>query len=260
MLSERSHTQKDTQGVTPLRRNVQSSAWGLVMEADTEGVTTCGVMSVKESHGEGLPEDHARPGPPRPLPAALRLGAELVHRVPDVVEVGLPLIMLQQGGQVGRRLGEVGHRGRDGDLSCCRQPGCRPKQAACPDFPTLRRDVDGAPLPQRSPGPRPTGSPTHAPRIEVRSKVSPSSSWEMPSGPRVSACMGKDSLSSTESACVRNPSRRDFRAYSLTSSLRITQFSWNPETEGAGDRGPRPPRGPRARSFWSRKWHERDGL
>ncbi|XP_073662004.1 uncharacterized protein [Tursiops truncatus] len=79
--------------------------------------------------------------------------------------------------------------------SCCRQPGCRPKQAACLDFPTLRRDVDGAPLPQRSPGPRPTGSPTHAPRIEIRSKVSPSSSWEMPSSPRVSACMGKASLS-----------------------------------------------------------------
>ncbi|XP_073662002.1 uncharacterized protein [Tursiops truncatus] len=144
--------------------------------------------------------------------------------------------------------------------SCCRQPGCRPKQAACLDFPTLRRDVDGAPLPQRSPGPRPTGSPTHAPRIEIRSKVSPSSSWEMPSSPRVSACMGKASLSSTESACVRNPSRRDFRACSLTSSLRITQFSWNPETEGAGDRGPRPPHGPRARSFWNQKRHERDGL
>ncbi|XP_073644953.1 uncharacterized protein [Tursiops truncatus] len=81
--------------------------------------------------------------------------------------------------------------------------------------------------------------------VQSRSKVSPSSSWEMPSGPRVSACMGKDSLSSTESACVRNPSRRDFRACSLTSSLRITQFSWNP-----GD----------GRSFWSRKRHERDGL
>ncbi|XP_060011481.1 uncharacterized protein LOC132523811 [Lagenorhynchus albirostris] len=66
-------------------------------------------------------------------------------------------------------------------------------------------------------------------------------------------------ISSTESACVRNPSRRDFRACSLTSSLRITQFSWNPEMEGAGDRGPRPPRGPRARSFWNQKRHERDG-
>ncbi|XP_059984666.1 uncharacterized protein LOC132508518 isoform X2 [Lagenorhynchus albirostris] len=142
-LQERSQTKKDTQGVTPLRRNIQNSAWGLMMETDTEGVTMCGVTSGKKSHGEGLPEDHVHLGPPCPLPAALHLGAELMHHVPEVMEF----------------------------------------------------------------------------------------------------------ISSTESACVRNPSRRDFWACSLTSSLRITQFSWNPEMEGAGDHGPCPPRGPRARSL-----------
>lgn len=44
------------------------------------------------------------------------LGAELVHDVPKLVEVGLYLVMLQQGRRVGRRLGEIGHHGRDGQL------------------------------------------------------------------------------------------------------------------------------------------------
>ena len=56
-------------------------------------------------------------------------------------------------------------------------------------------------------------------------------------------------ISSTESARVLNPSRQDFWACSLTSSPRIVQFSWNPETAGAGDRGPCPHHGPRARSL-----------
>lgn len=116
-LQERSQTKKDTQGVTPLRRNIQNSAWGLMMETDTEGITMCGVTSGKKSHGEGLPEDHVHLGPPCPLPAALHLGAELMHHVPEVMEVGLPLIMLQQGRQVVRSLGEVGHHGRNGKLT-----------------------------------------------------------------------------------------------------------------------------------------------
>ncbi|XP_059984648.1 uncharacterized protein LOC132508518 isoform X1 [Lagenorhynchus albirostris] len=170
-LQERSQTKKDTQGVTPLRRNIQNSAWGLMMETDTEGVTMCGVTSGKKSHGEGLPEDHVHLGPPCPLPAALHLGAELMHHVPEVMEVK---------GQPQHLLGDAW------------QP--------------MRDQLHGEGL-------------------------------------------IKQFISSTESACVRNPSRRDFWACSLTSSLRITQFSWNPEMEGAGDHGPCPPRGPRARSL-----------
>ena len=44
-----------------------------MMEADPEGVATCGVTSAEESRGEGLPEDHARAQAlPAPLTAALR--------------------------------------------------------------------------------------------------------------------------------------------------------------------------------------------
>ena len=50
-------------------------------------------------------------------------------------------------------------------------------------------------------------------------------------------------ISSTELARVLNPSRQDFGACSLTRSPRIVQFSWNPETAGAGDRGPCSPCG-----------------
>nr|XP_058918421.1 CAP-Gly domain-containing linker protein 1-like [Kogia breviceps] len=73
------------------------------MEADPEGVATCGVTSAEESHGEGLPEDHARPPPPPACSPRARthLGAELVHHVPELVEVGLQLIVLQQEGRVG---------------------------------------------------------------------------------------------------------------------------------------------------------------
>ena len=92
-----------------------------MMETDTEGVATCGMRSAEESRGEGLPEDHGRA---RALPATClqprartHLGGELVHRLPELIEVGFQLIMLQQGGRVGHRLGEVGYHGHDGDLA-----------------------------------------------------------------------------------------------------------------------------------------------
>lgn len=37
--------------------------------------------------------------------------------MPKLMEVGLHLIMLQQGGGIRGGLGEVGHHGRDGDLA-----------------------------------------------------------------------------------------------------------------------------------------------
>lgn len=47
-------------------------------------------------------------------PAHLR--AQLVHDVPELVEVGLHLIMLQQGWRVRCGLREIGHHGCDGQL------------------------------------------------------------------------------------------------------------------------------------------------
>lgn len=44
------------------------------------------------------------------------LGAQLVHDVPELMEVGFHLIMLQQGRCVRRGLGEIGHHGGDGQL------------------------------------------------------------------------------------------------------------------------------------------------
>lgn len=40
-----------------------------------------------------------------------------MHHVPELVEVGLHLVVLQQRGGVRGGLGEVGHHGRDGDLA-----------------------------------------------------------------------------------------------------------------------------------------------
>lgn len=45
------------------------------------------------------------------------LRAELVHHMPKLMEVGLHLIMLQQGGGIRGGLGEVGHHGCNGDLA-----------------------------------------------------------------------------------------------------------------------------------------------
>ncbi|XP_061036538.1 uncharacterized protein LOC133084242 isoform X3 [Eubalaena glacialis] len=62
-----------------------------MLETDTEGVTTCGVTSAEESRGEGLPEDHGRaralPAPCLQPCARTHLGAELVHRLPELMEV-----------------------------------------------------------------------------------------------------------------------------------------------------------------------------
>ena len=66
-----------------------------MMETDTEGVATCGVTSAEESRGQGLLEDHGRaraiPAPCLQPRAHTLLGAELVHRLPELMEVGLQL-------------------------------------------------------------------------------------------------------------------------------------------------------------------------
>lgn len=45
------------------------------------------------------------------------LSTELVHDMAKLVEVGLHLVVLQQGGGVGRGLAEIGHHGRHRHLA-----------------------------------------------------------------------------------------------------------------------------------------------
>ena len=65
------------------------------METGTEGVATIGVTSAEESRGEGLREDHGRaqalPAPCVQPRARTFLGAEPVHHLPELMEVGLQL-------------------------------------------------------------------------------------------------------------------------------------------------------------------------
>lgn len=95
-----------------------------------------------EAEASGLdPADHRQPLPlPRPH---THLGAELVHHVAKLMEVGLHLVMLQQRGRVGRGLGEVGHHGRDGDLAAPVLPQAAGLQAEAGRVPVLSFPGEG---------------------------------------------------------------------------------------------------------------------
>lgn len=104
-------------------------------------VVTRGVFTVQEEAAFGRTDPQPRPAP---LPRhRTHLRAELVHHVPELVEVGLHLVVLQQGGGVWGRLGEVGHHGRDGDLAAPVVPQAAWLQAEAGRVPVLPFPGDG---------------------------------------------------------------------------------------------------------------------
>jgi hypothetical protein len=79
---------------------------------------------IRHSWGEGYKE--TRPKKPN---RGLHLGAELVHDVTELVEVGLHLVVLQQGRGAWCGLREVRHHGRDGYLAAAILPQAARLQA-----------------------------------------------------------------------------------------------------------------------------------